>query len=156
MFMDIWSFCESFYGRQPVEILSLRLQQENNVVVGLVIWFCWHYAHDRFIPINIFKQAEKIISVSQQQLILPLRQLRKHSLLQQQPHTEKIAKAILQAEILLEKNQLELVAEQTAHGIVSHISPETVGLFDYLLWCGVNDAEQAVYLLYTHAAASLD
>ena len=154
--MDIWSFCESFYGRQPVEILSLRLQQENNAVVGLIIWFCWHYAHDRFIPINIFKQAEQIISVSQQQLILPLRQLRKHALLQQQPQSEKITKAILQAEILLEKNQLELVAEQTAHGVVSQASNETVGLFDYLLQCGVNDAEQTVCLLYTHATACLD
>jgi uncharacterized protein (TIGR02444 family) len=156
IFMGIWLFCERFYGRKPVEVMCLRLQQEHDAVVGLVIWFCWHYAHSQFIPLAVFERAQQLIHDSQQQLILPLRQLRKNKLLKGQPQAESIAQAILHAEILLEKNQLELINEQTADAIVTQASCDTVGLLDYLLNCGVGDAEPVVCLLYAHAAASLD
>ncbi len=154
--MGIWLFCERFYSCKPVEALCLRLQQENDAVVGLIIWLCWHYAQGRFIPAVVFAQAQALTSDTQQQLILPLRQLRKSALLRQQPQAAQIAKAILQAEILLEKNQLEFIDEQTTHCIVDQASVDTLGLIDYLLNCGVKDAEQAVCLLYAHASACLD
>ena len=151
--VKIWPFCEAFYGQKPVEALCLQLQQQQQVNVGLVIWLCWHAVHKRFVTEKMFDVARTLIVPIHEELIVPIRTLRKSSLLAQQGDVQNIAKALLAAEILLEKEALELLASNTAKLTTLKAEQSTFGLQDYLASQKVQNAQDAPHFLYASALA---
>jgi uncharacterized protein (TIGR02444 family) len=151
----IWTFCEVFYGQKTVETLCLQLQYQRQVNIGLVIWLCWHAAHDRFITEQMFDAAHKLILPLHAELILPLRGLRKSFLLSQQSNSKNIAGALLSAEILLEKEALELLESNLGSSTTTVIAQSAFGLQDYLALQKVQNAQHDAHFLYTAAFAAI-
>lgn len=152
--MKLWAFCELFYGRKPVETLCLKLQNQQGVNVGLVIWMCWHAAHHRFLDANTFAQAKAEVLGVHQALIDSLRSVRKSPIIQNLPAKNAISSHVLAAEILLEKTILE---QLEANWPIKELAPvnEVFGLSDYLRQCQVQDVDQATQFLYANASACI-
>jgi uncharacterized protein (TIGR02444 family) len=153
--MNIWTFCEAFYGRQPVANLCLKLQNSFNINIGLVIWLCWHSSQQRFVDQDVFGEAASLSLGVYQPLIIPLRQLRKHPLLSQQDASAAIIEHLLSAEILLEKSLLLRLDRELTAKVSKAAGPDTVGLADYFRNCSVEDPEENARFLYASAIAAV-
>ena len=149
--MTIWPFCEKFYGRKPVATLCLHLQDRYQLNVGLIIWLCWHSAHNRFVSGPIFQQASLLSDFIYDPLILPLRAIRKQVLHASLTDDQIIYQHVLTAEILMEKSLLLMLDDRLTPQVAAELDGQTFGLLDYLSQSNVENAEQSVRFLYASA-----
>lgn len=149
--MAIWPFCENFYGRKPVATLCLHLQDRYQLHVGLIIWLCWHSAHNRFVSASTFKQAGLLSDSLYDPLILPLRAIRKQVLHASLADDQIIYQHVLTAEILMEKSLLLMLDDRLTALVSAEPDTQAFGLLDYLSGANVENAEQNVRFLYASA-----
>lgn len=149
--MTIWPFCEKFYGRKPVATLCLHLQDRYQLNVGLIIWLCWHSAHNRFVNSATFTEACLLSESVYDPLILPLRAIRKQVLQASLADDQIIYQHVLTAEILMEKSLLLMLDDRLTPRVSIDRDSLAFGLLDYLSRADVENAEQSVRFLYASA-----
>ncbi|HEY7774792.1 MAG TPA: TIGR02444 family protein [Marinagarivorans sp.] len=149
--MRIWPFCEVFYGRPPVANLCLKLQDEYQLHVGLIIWLCWHCAHQRFVSRDLFQVASLKAKATYEPFILPLRSIRKQLKHEVSTDAQGAYQHVLSAEILMEKVLLTSLESELNDHAQSIQCAETYGLQDYFLANRVDDSAQHAQFLYASA-----
>lgn len=152
--MEIWPFCERFYGRKSVATLCLQLQDQYQLNVGLIIWLCWHQAHNRFVSRELFEQAKALSDAVYDPLILPLRSIRKQVLTASLSEDRTIYQHVLSAEILMEKSLLLSLDESLTPKVEKKHDGSVFGLLDYFSLGKAENAEQSARFLYANALSS--
>lgn len=74
---DIWEFCESIYAESGVESLCLRLQDEQDVNVLILLWCAWLELLGEQLPRELLATASAQVAAISDPTLMPLRQLRR-------------------------------------------------------------------------------
>ena len=107
---SLWDFSLALYSAPDVESICLRLQDDFQVNVNILLWCCWLEVRGiRLTPMRLEQACQRIDSWDQT-VVAPLRHLRrdiKQHYLANDPQVEACRQAIKSAELAAEKVELD-------------------------------------------------
>ncbi len=111
----LWDFCLELYAQPDIEALCLRLQDEQQVNVLVLLWCAWLEATGAHLTREELAAAAEQTNGASEQALVPLRQVRRHlrnSGIFPIDLVDAVKADVLRAELALEKyllRQLEMV-----------------------------------------------
>lgn len=107
---SLWDFSLALYSAPDVESICLRLQDDFQVNVNILLWCCWLEVHGIRLTAMRLEQACQGIDSWDQTVVVPLRHLRR-DIKQRYPandqQVEACRQAIKSAELAAEKVELD-------------------------------------------------
>ncbi|ARU28817.1 TIGR02444 family protein [Cellvibrio sp. PSBB006] len=118
---SLWDFSLALYSAPDVESICLRLQDDFQVNVNILLWCCWLEVRSiRLTPMRLEQACQRIDSWDQS-VVAPLRHLRrdiKQHYLANDPQVEACRQAIKSAELAAEKVELDWLETLTDDWLV--------------------------------------
>lgn len=107
---SLWDFSLALYSAPDVESICLRLQDDFQVNINILLWCCWLEVHGIHLTAMRLEQACQRIDSWDQTVVAPLRHLRrdiKQRYLANDPQIEACRQTIKTAELAAEKVELD-------------------------------------------------
>ena len=107
---SLWDFSLALYSAPDVESICLRLQDDFQVNINILLWCCWLEVHGIRLSVMRLEQACQRVDSWDQTVVAPLRHLRrdiKQRYLANDPQIESCRQTIKSAELAAEKVELD-------------------------------------------------